>query len=145
MVSPTQLCWRYHSLPLRQGIIVLHTMRQWQELNIDETMNYSVCILWAFWRLHCKKTRACFLSLTQGKIRLCSANHWAGYFSNLACDWLSIVWAYSEQETENGPWFDKSDKHNIRPDHQQLWYWQHWVHRSLSLIRNIPSTPSQWQ
>ena len=23
-------------------------------------------------------------------------------FSNLACDWLSIVWAYSEQETENG-------------------------------------------
>ena len=28
----------------------------------------------------------------------------AGYFSNLACDWLSIVWTYSEQETENGPW-----------------------------------------
>ena len=28
------------------------------------------------------------------------------YFSNLACDWLSIVWAYSEQqETENGPWY----------------------------------------
>ena len=24
--------------------------------------------------------------------------------SNLACDWLSIVWAYSEQEIENGPW-----------------------------------------
>ena len=23
--------------------------------------------------------------------------------SNLACDWLSIVWAYSKQETENGP------------------------------------------
>ena len=21
----------------------------------------------------------------------------------LACDWLSIVWAYSKQETENGP------------------------------------------
>ena len=38
------------------------------------------------------------------KFRLCSANHRAGYFSNLACDWLSIVWAYSEQETENGPW-----------------------------------------
>ena len=27
----------------------------------------------------------------------------AGYISNLACDWLSIVWVYSEQETENGP------------------------------------------
>ena len=45
---------------------------------------------------------ACFLSLAQSKLRLYSANHWAGYFSNLACDWLSIVWAYSEQETENG-------------------------------------------
>ena len=45
-----------------------------------------------------------FLSLVRSKLRLCSANHRAGYFSNLACDWLSIVWAYSEQETENGPW-----------------------------------------
>ena len=47
--------------------------------------------------------RARFLSLAPSKLRLCSANHRAGYFSNLACDWLSIVWAYSEQETENGP------------------------------------------
>ena len=37
---------------------------------------------------------------------LSSANHMPGYFSNLACDWLSILWAYSEQETENGPWCD---------------------------------------
>ena len=50
-------------------------------------------------------SRARFLSLARGKLRLCSANHRAGYFSNLACDWLSIVWAYSEQETENGPRF----------------------------------------
>ena len=50
-------------------------------------------------------TWARFLSLARSKLRLCSANHRAGYFSNLACDWLSIVWAYSEQETENGPWF----------------------------------------
>ena len=48
--------------------------------------------------------RARFLSLVRSKLRLCSANHGAGYFSNLACDWLSIVWAYSGQETENGPW-----------------------------------------
>ena len=47
---------------------------------------------------------ACFLSLAQSKLRICLANQRAGYFSNLACDWLSIVWAYSEQETENGPW-----------------------------------------
>ena len=51
----------------------------------------------------CLETGACFLSLARSKLRLCSANHRAGYFSNLACDWLSIVWAYSEQETENGP------------------------------------------
>ena len=41
-------------------------------------------------------------SLTPSKLRLCSSRHRAGYFSNLACDWLSIVWAYSEQETESG-------------------------------------------
>ena len=45
----------------------------------------------------------CLLLGVWSKLRLCSANHRAGYFSNLACDWLSIVWAYSGQETENGP------------------------------------------
>ena len=44
-----------------------------------------------------------FLSFARSKLRLCSANHRAGYWSNLPCDWLSIVWAYSEQETEKGP------------------------------------------
>ena len=34
----------------------------------------------------------------------CSANNRAGYFSNLACDWLSIVWAYCKQGIENRPW-----------------------------------------
>ena len=47
-------------------------------------------------------TRARFLSLTQGMLRLRSANHRAGYFSNLACDLLSIVWTYFGQETESG-------------------------------------------
>ena len=50
-----------------------------------------------------KKTRARFLSLAQSKLRLCSANHRPGYWSNLPCDWPSTAWAYSEQETENGP------------------------------------------
>ena len=53
---------------------------------------------------HFTHTWARFLSLARSKLRLCLANHRAGFFSNLACDWLSIVWAYSEQETENGPW-----------------------------------------
>ena len=51
---------------------------------------------WSFIKAH-------FLSLAPSKLRLCSANHRAGYFSNLACDWLSIVWAHSKQETENRP------------------------------------------
>ena len=46
---------------------------------------------------------ASFLSLASSKLRLCSDNHRAGYFNNLACDWLSIVWAYSKQQIENGP------------------------------------------
>ena len=48
--------------------------------------------------------RAGFLSVAWSKLRLCLANHRADYFSNMACDWLSIVWVYFEQETENGPW-----------------------------------------
>ena len=51
------------------------------------------------------KIRACFLSLAQSKLRLWQANHWPGYWSYLPCDWLSTAWAYSEQETENGPWY----------------------------------------
>ena len=52
------------------------------------------------WRI--MLSRAYFLSLARSKLRLCSANHRPGYFSNLACDWLSIVWTYSEQEIKNG-------------------------------------------
>ena len=48
-------------------------------------------------------TRARSLSLARSKLRLCSANHRPGYWSNLPCDWPSTAWAYSEQETENGP------------------------------------------
>ena len=44
-----------------------------------------------------------FLSLAQSKLRICSANRRAGYLGNMTCDWLSIVWHYSEEETENGP------------------------------------------
>ena len=42
------------------------------------------------------------LSLAWNKLRLCSTNHRRGCFGNLACDLLSIVWTYSEQDTENG-------------------------------------------
>ena len=49
-----------------------------------------------------------FLSLALIKLRLCSANHRSGYWSNLPCDWPSTAWAYSKQETENGPWLRKT-------------------------------------
>ena len=48
-------------------------------------------------------TRVRFLSLPRSKLRLCSANHRPGYWSNLPCDWPSTAWAYSEQEPENRP------------------------------------------
>ena len=44
-----------------------------------------------------------FLSIARSKLKLCSANHRPGYWSNLPCDWPSTAWAYSEQETENRP------------------------------------------
>ena len=80
----------------------------------NQTFNrYWICFsMWSL-RSHCvphwcfpcfhRVCRARFLPLARSKLRLCSANHRAGYFSNPTCDWLSIVWAYSEQETENGP------------------------------------------
>ena len=74
--------------------------------DLDKLMEWSDKWLLTFHQDKCEYvhiTRACFLYLARSKLRLCSANHRAGYFSNLACDWLSIVWAYSEQETENGP------------------------------------------
>ena len=55
----------------------------------------------------------CFLSFARStKLRLCSANHRPGYWSNLPCDW-----PYSQQETENRPkrtrnrrrWMRKTD------------------------------------
>ena len=46
-----------------------------------------------------------FLSLAQSRLTLYSVNHRPGYWSNLPCDWPSTAWAYSEQETENGPWY----------------------------------------
>ena len=70
---------------------------------VFSTLSTTVADLLATQGARATTTWAHFLSLAWSKLRLCSANHRAGYFSNLACDWLSIVWAYSEQETENGP------------------------------------------
>ena len=42
--------------------------------------------MWDIW--------ACFLFLARSKLRLCSANHRTGYWSNLPCDWPSTALAY---------------------------------------------------
>ena len=59
-------------------------------------------------------TRVRFPSLALSNLRLCSANHRPGYRSNLRCDWPSAAWAYSEQDTENGPrsWPESGESHN---------------------------------
>ena len=78
-------------------------------------LNNSLQSLW---------TRAGCLSPAWSKLRLCSANQRAGYFSNLACDWLSIVWAYSKQKTENGPWWCHSKLLTWQPmtgSHDIVW------------------------
>ena len=65
---------------------------------------------------------SCYARPITGKVRLCSTNHRAGYFSNLACDWLSIVLAYSKQEKENGP---RSERHHICP---------HYIRKTLNRL-----------
>ena len=94
-----------------QNIMTLRFHSMWTSNVIWWQRSGSALSRWwlvPWWHQAITWTRAHFLSLAQSKLRLCSANHRAGYFSNLACDWLSIVWGYSEQETENGPSLDLS-------------------------------------
>ena len=79
------------------------TKGQWygKRFQVGLMMDGEVCS--EFWVMLPSSLWARFLSLAQSKCMLCSANHRAGYFSNLACDWLSTVWAYSKQETQNRP------------------------------------------
>ena len=75
--------------------------RQPLEKKINEiaTKEFSVTkIIWKWrlqkWRSFCRGLTgfiACFLSIARSKLWLCSANHRPGYFSNLACGWLSII------------------------------------------------------
>ena len=76
------------------------------------------------------------LSLARSNLRLCSANHRPGYWSNLPCDWPSTDWAYSELETENRPWKDCTQHTN---DAGRTWniFWIH-IHK-----KNIPGDHRQ--
>ena len=50
-------------------------------------------------------------------LRLCSANHRPGYWSNLPCDWPSTACAYSKKGTETKPWQCR------KSEHHQPQYW----------------------
>ena len=81
----------------------------------------STCMWWAWLVLNCPH----LAPLARSKLRLCPANHRAGYFSNLACDWQSIVWAYSDDPanflvlwqcyTENFLCYENMDSCNSLP------------------------------
>ena len=77
------------------------------------TPNKNVIIWSSFWGSFCHVGD----TWARSKLRLCSANHRPGYWSNLPCDWPSTAWAYSEQETENGPWsmsyYNELVKHSL--------------------------------
>ena len=101
-----------------------------------------------------KQSWACFRSLAWSKPRLCLANHRAGYFTNLVWDWLSIVWAYSEQETENGPrsmlTFCQLDPKKLTPAKLYSTYqifqqksFQNIVHIMLAFFKIYITIPSQ--
>ena len=77
---------------------------QWREFDQNDNISVVTVLWWPIAWWHQDITWARFLSLALRKLRLCSVNHRPGYWSNLPCDWLSPAWAYSEQETENGPW-----------------------------------------
>ena len=85
---------------------LLHVPAKFVQRVVNNIPSNSTHFVWHTFKIkYLIETWARFLSPAQSKLRLCLANHRAGYFSNMACDWLSIVWAYSEQETENGPRF----------------------------------------
>ena len=76
----------------------------------------SKCLRVSIIRITTYETWARFLSLARSKLRLCSANHRPGYWTDLSCDWPSTVSAYSEQKTENRPWWCPS-KCTVRSRH----------------------------
>ena len=84
-----------HYWPLGRGI---PSVSRWKSHWFGAFFVVDMTIKWPVIWVH-------FLSLARSKLRLCSANHRLGYWCNLLCDWTGTAWAYSEQETENGPWY----------------------------------------
>ena len=93
IISGQLLCiWSEAILSLMR---LQETNKVYDNVPIEDVVNIIRWVqkdLW--WMEHV--IRACFLSLARSKLRLCSANHRPGYWSNLPCDWPITAWAYSE-------------------------------------------------
>ena len=99
-----QARWGYINGIVQAGLDEGTSKSIWGYIRQQKQYNIRVSRLKEGGKLHANsQSRVRFLSLARSKLRLCSANHRPGYWSNLPCDWPSTAWAYSEQETENGP------------------------------------------
>ena len=99
--------WNYMELGVRPILITRAVPWNSMELGVRKFRwhEHSHTILFFFCTRNVGQFWVRFLSLAGCKLRLCSANHRSGYWSNLPCDWTSTAWANSLQETEIGPWY----------------------------------------
>ena len=105
--------WQYSGIVSLQNsniasVFVILLIIQFPGLAFTARRTVICRCLWHFSQKSSKAHVSCefwahFLSLAWSKLRLWSANHRPGYWSNLPCDWPSTAWTYSEHETENGP------------------------------------------
>ena len=65
----------------------------WICMNMYWIFLIAIDYFMALWHVYVLVNQGTFLSLAWSKLRLCSANHRPGYWSNLPCDWLSVAWA----------------------------------------------------
>ena len=98
IIWATRAPWNASPLDWRVCVFV------WEEKLCHLPGNYCKEDLTLDVELSSLASRVRFLCLVPSKLRLCSANHRPGYWSNLTCNWPSTAWAYSEHwETENIP------------------------------------------
>ena len=81
----------------KAGMSLTDKLKNWTWVTLPWTnvfIQHSTLYLPSF-TIHIGSSWVCFLSFARSKLRLCSANHRPGYWSNLPCDWPSTAWAYS--------------------------------------------------
>ena len=64
-----------------------------------------MCFKQNVFKLHCSLILGVQSTMCLHLLRQLFTNHRTGYLSNLACEWQSIIWVYSQKGTGNGPSF----------------------------------------